>query len=110
MNEGPLPVEISREIGQKLMAETECAFRKRYSPDVIIEDIDRLREATKPISCIRGKEADGGTVDFVDVPDNQTRLGATKFAAELAGYVGKKSVIDTKLSGTIEVKWADSGE
>jgi hypothetical protein len=44
-----------------------------------------LCEATKPISCIRGKEADGGTVDFIDVPDNQVQLGAVKEVIALYG-------------------------
>lgn len=44
-----------------------------------------LCEATKPISCIKGKEADGGTVDFVDVPDNQVQLGAVKTIIDLYG-------------------------
>jgi hypothetical protein len=44
-----------------------------------------LCEATKPISCIRGKEADGGTVDFVDVPDNRVQLDAVKTVIAMYG-------------------------
>ena len=44
-----------------------------------------LCECTKPISCIRGKEADGGTVDFIDVPDNSVQLNAVKTVIALYG-------------------------
>ncbi len=46
-----------------------------------------LCEATKPISCVRGKEkdADGGTVDFIDVPDNRVQLDAVKEVIALFG-------------------------
>ena len=50
-----------------------------------MKKLKELCEATKPISCIKGKEADGGTVDFVDVPDNQVQLGAVKTVIELYG-------------------------
>jgi hypothetical protein len=53
--------------------------------------LDQLLEATKPISCIKGKEADGGTVDFVDVPDNQTQVKALDILLTLGDhYPGKK--------------------
>lgn len=44
-----------------------------------------LCECTKPISCIKGKDADGGTVDFVDIPDNSVQLNAVKTVIALYG-------------------------
>lgn len=40
-------------------------------------------EATRTISAIGGKEANGGTVDFVDVPDFAVREGYLKMAYQL---------------------------
>jgi hypothetical protein len=63
-----------------------------------------LCEATKPISCIRGKEADGGTVDFVDVPDNRVQLDAVKTVIGMYGDVAPdKHVVDLKQPLIVEV-------
>ena len=59
-----------------------------------------LCEATKPISCIRGKEADGGTVDFVDVPDNAVQLNAVKTIIDLYGDAKPKK-LDVNMGGNI---------
>jgi hypothetical protein len=42
-------------------------------------------EATKSISCISGKDAGSGSVDFVDVPDFRIRLDAVKTIIDLYG-------------------------
>jgi hypothetical protein len=56
-----------------------------------LQKLNQLLEATKPISCIKGKEADGGTVDIVDVPDNQTQVKALDILLTLGDhYPGKK--------------------
>jgi len=59
-----------------------------------------LCDATKSISCIKGKEADGGTVDFVDVPDNRVQLDAVKTVIGLYGdEAPKKQEVD--LTGSL---------
>lgn len=57
--------------------------------------------ATKVISAIGGKEANGGTVDFVDVPDNTARINAMKLAYQIKGHLVEKT--ETKHSGNIGV-------
>ena len=47
--------------------------------------IKECLSATRSISCLSGKEADGGTVDFVDVPDYRVRLEAGKVLIALYG-------------------------
>jgi len=64
--------------------------------------LKELCEATRPISCIRGKDADGGTVDFIEVPDNQTQLGAIRTIIDLYGDKAALKV-DNKHEGSLEV-------
>ena len=59
-----------------------------------LKKLKSLCEATKPISCIQGKDADGGTVDFVDVPDNRVQLDSVKEVIKLWGdYPAEKREI-----------------
>ena len=48
--------------------------------------------ANRVISAIPGTEANGGTVDFVDVPDHPTRLKAVKIAVDILGVEAAKQV------------------
>ena len=65
-----------------------------------MQKLKDLCEATKPISCIRGKEADGGTVDFVDVPDNAVQLNAVRTIIDLYGD-SKPKKLDVNMGGNI---------
>ncbi len=47
--------------------------------------IKECLQATRSISCISGKEANGGTLDFVEVPDFGRRLDAAKVLIALYG-------------------------
>ncbi len=47
--------------------------------------IKEALQATRTISCIAGKEATGGTVDFVEVPDWKSRLKAADQLIALYG-------------------------
>jgi hypothetical protein len=80
------------EAGQQIMSETQKALDAAgLGLGRGLEKLNQLLEATKPISCIKGKEADGGTVDFVDVPDNQTQVKALDILLTLGDhYPGKK--------------------
>lgn len=51
-------------------------------------------EANRTISTISGKEANGGTVDFIDVPDHKTRKDYHDKLGKLLGYeVAANSVL-----------------
>lgn len=50
-----------------------------------LQIIKECCEATKSISCISGKDAGSGSVDFVDVPDYRIRLDAVKTIIDLYG-------------------------
>lgn len=82
-----------------------CQTEKRLkraglSRSYYMRKLKDLCEATKPISCIRGKDADGGTVDFVDVPDNMVQLNAVRTVIDL--YGDKKPIkADVNLGGNI---------
>ena len=80
------------EAGLQIMSETQKALEAAgLGLDRGLEKLNQLLEATKPISCIKGKEADGGTFDFVDVPDNQTQVKALDILLTLGDhYPGKK--------------------
>ena len=80
----------SIEIGQKahdaVTSNTERRLKRAgLTRSYYLIKLKSLCEATKPISCIKGKEADGGTVDFVDVPDNRVQLDAVKTVISLYG-------------------------
>lgn len=55
-----------------------------------MEKLKELCEAQKTVSCVGGKDAGSGTVDFVDVPDNAVQLGAVKVVAALYGDLAPK--------------------
>ena len=62
---------------------------------------DKLKEgldATRTISAVAGSEANGGTVDFVDVPDFPSRKSFQDMAHKL-----RKDYPDPKLEHTGEV-------
>ena len=83
-----MPVDPERELKAALDARAEYTAkltaagltRERY-----MAKLDECLEATKPISCIKGKDADGGTVDFIDVPDYRVQLDAVKMIISLYG-------------------------
>jgi hypothetical protein len=91
------------EDGKKIMSETQQALDDAgLGLDRALAKIEQLLEATKPISCIKGKEADGGTVDFVDVPDNQTQVKALDILLTLGNhYPPKELKAEVNHSGSI---------
>ena len=93
--------EISIMAADKAICETEKRLKRAgLSRSYYMKKLKDLCEATKPISCIRGKEADGGTVDFVDVPDNMVQLNAVRTVIDL--YGDKKPIkADVNLGGNI---------
>jgi hypothetical protein len=63
------------------------------SNEKLLEKHVELLNATKTISCVSGKEAGSGSVDFVDVPDYQTQFKALEASYKLKGaFVEKKEV------------------
>lgn len=101
------PQEIGQEAGKFARCQTEQRLRRHgLSRTYYMQKLKDLCEATKPISCIKGKEADGGTVDFVDVPDNQTQLGAVKEVIALYGDRAAEKK-DVKVSGDLTIELVD---
>jgi hypothetical protein len=50
-------------------------------------------QATKVVSAIGGKDADAGSVDFIDVPDWQARGKGLEMAYKLTGaFIEKKEI------------------
>ena len=79
-------VKASLESADKVICKTEQRLKKAgLTRSYYMKKLKDLCEAQKAISCIKGKEADGGTVDFIDVPDNQVQLGAVKEVIALFG-------------------------
>ena len=98
---------LGREAGQIVECKTERRLRRAgLTRTYYMTKLKALCEATKPISCIRGKEADGGTVDFIDVPDNQVQLGAVKEVIALYGdrAAEKKNI---KHTGNVNIEIID---
>ena len=108
----PVTMKTSTEIGQEAGKIARCQTEQRLRRAGItrtyyMQKLKDLCEATKQISCIKGKEADGGTVDFIDVPDNQVQLGAIKTIIELYGDKAvptQKHEIDLKQPVQITIK------
>jgi len=61
----------------------ELCEREGLTDRKIIHTIKGGLDANKVISAVGGKDANGGTVDFVDVPDWGKRLKASELAAKL---------------------------
>lgn len=93
--------EDSSAIADKQICDTERRL-KRYGLGVAYRygKLKELCEATKQISCIKGKDADGGTVDWVEVPDNAVQLNAIKEVFSLSGE-RKPIKADVNLGGNI---------
>jgi hypothetical protein len=68
------------------------------SDDKLADVLQDGLEASRTISAIAGSEANGGTVDFVDVPDHQTRHRFLETALKL-----KDRFPSSKVEGTVEV-------
>lgn len=100
---GKLTTEQNIKIENEVMHETRAAMEKSgMGLDRGLLKLEQLMEATKPISCIKGKEADGGTVDFVDVPDNQTQIKALDMYFTLRGDKPPKEIkAEVNHSGSI---------
>lgn len=51
--------------------------------DRLFSKLENLVEAQRTVSAVGGRDADAGTVDFVDVPDNPVQLKALEMAFKL---------------------------
>ena len=100
-------VKASLESADKVICKTEQRLKKAgLTRSYYMKKLKDLCEAQKAISCIKGKEADGGTVDFIDVPDNQVQLGAVKEVIALFGdrAAEKKNI---KHTGNLKIEIVD---
>lgn len=60
--------------------------------DKLVDVIKEGLQASRTISAIPGTEANGGTVDFVDVPDHHARHKFLKTAVDIKGLEAAKQV------------------
>lgn len=86
-----------KQIGEEAARRAECVVRREMEKaglglDRGLKKLDELLECTRPISCIKGKDADGGTVDFVDVPDNPSQAKALDMLFTLGDYYPDKKI------------------
>mgnify|MGYP000877180121 FL=1 len=98
-----LDKEASLQAAEKNRCKTEQRLRRAgLSRTYYMKKLKDLCEATKPVSCVSGKDAGAGSVDFIDVPDNQTQLGAIRTIIDL---YGDKAALkqDVKHEGNIEI-------
>jgi len=65
--------------------------------------VDAMK-AVRTVSCISGKDANAGTVDFVDVDDHPTRLKAVDMIHKVRARYVEKKVITGPDGGPILVK------
>lgn len=85
-------------LGSRLLKKVDisavlCAYD--LTPDAYFKQLKEGLEANKTISAIGGKEANGGTVDFIDVPDHKTRKDYHDKLGKLLGYeVAANSVLN----------------
>ena len=103
--------EKRTELGEEAGQEARCMTAQRLKRVGItrtyyMRKLKELCECTKPISCIKGKEADGGTVDFVDVPDNMVQLNAIKEVIALYGDRAAEKK-DIRQSGELKIEIVD---
>lgn len=76
------PIQAAYENKIKLDVET-LMDKAGLTDDRLFSKLDDLVEAQRTVSAIGGKDANAGTVDFVDVPDNQVQLKALEMAFKL---------------------------
>ena len=63
----------------------------KYIPEsLVLETHKEAFDANRTISVVSGKQASGGTTDFVDVPDWQTRMKATELGYKVRGKLTEK--------------------
>lgn len=78
----------------------QLAEKLGLGKESVVASTVNLMMATKTVSAIGGKDANAGTVDFIEVPDNPTRLGATKLGAQLLRMLDEN---DVKFQGDINI-------
>ena len=78
--------ERELQAAKNAISETEKRLKRAgLTRPYYMQIIKECCEATKSISCISGKDAGSGSVDFVDVPDYRIRLDAVKQIIDLYG-------------------------
>jgi len=89
--------ESAQVLGSKLLSKIKVSsILSVYglTPEMYFQQLKDGLEANRTISTISGKEANGGTVDFIDVPDHKTRKDYHDKLGKLLGYeVASNSVL-----------------
>lgn len=96
---GLSPKTASDQVSQ-ILAEpkTKSAFqalldKAGVSDERIANKINALMDAKKTVSCVSGKDAGAGSVDFVDVDDNPVQLNTVKLVCQLKGHLVEKQEV-----------------
>lgn len=100
---GRLTPEQAAQITQRVQCRTEARFRRAFNDTKLLEKAKELFDAKKTVSCVGGKDAGAGTVDFVDVPDYRVQLDAMKLICDLRGLLKKNVKMEHTGSVTVEV-------
>lgn len=95
--ENPVIKQIYCEILDKAGATDEACAKVIF---------DAMR-ATRTVSCVSGKDAGSGSVDFVDVEDHPVRLKAVDMVHKVRGRYVEKKVITGPDGGPVIVKTTD---
>lgn len=75
------------------MSQTERELKRAgLSLSFGMKKLKALLDAQKTVSCISGKDAGAGSVDFVEVPDNPTQLKALDMLFTLGDHYPAKKM------------------
>jgi len=76
----------------------------KYLPDEkIIQKVDEGLEATRVISAVKGTSANGGTTDFIDVPDYAVRHKYVETSLKIKGKLIEPTDEPIKVNVTIDI-------
>jgi len=94
-----------RTVGSRRMqsALQKAIEKAGLTDDKLLSKLTEGLDSNRVISAIAGKEANGGTTDFVEVPDYQTRHKYLDTAFKLKGHYIDKVEHSGEVAHTVEV-------
>lgn len=91
------------EVSEQVKCKTEQRLRRAgITRTRLYTKLSTLLDAKKTVSCVSGKDAAAGSVDFVDVDDCRVQLDTAKLLIDIYGDKAALKV-DAKHEGRIEV-------
>lgn len=104
MPKGSLPDKRAAEVGNEIASDGVCKELEKCGMTFQFAALKHkeLMEANKTVSCVAGKDAGAGTVDFVDVPDWSARAkGLDMYYSVRGAYAAKK--LDATIRGDVSL-------